>query len=387
MTAQVSVLAPSLAKEDVLAGIVAGLPGDHMVVVPRGEAGRVGPAAAEIVPLGVLGSGRWAVYRGLARLLRSCGVTLVHLHADPASLLALRLTRFCASVLPQCAIVLEVEHASPLQHRGIWRSVASQTLRRTDAVIARHADGMGTIRSLGFAGVSVTSVAVGAALPLPSRAEARAVLGLPPEYGPCFVYAGAMTERAGLIDALEAVAACEPEIHLVVVGPAMHRQDVLAWAAALGAAERVVFRGAMVGGLSADLALLAVMDVLLVLPHPVEACRAPLDRQIVLAHACGVPVICTAVPGLPEVMGEGGWVVPPADPGLLFQLMRDLADSPSTLDRMCLAAVAQAESRGAAERAEPARNWAFQAARTARLKRLQAPIIQYRGVLKRHADL
>jgi len=44
--------------------------------------------------------------------------------------------------------------------------------------------------------------------------------------------------------------------------------------------------------------------------------------------ACGVPVISTTGGALPEVVGDAGIMVPPADPAALTRAITDLLDSP-----------------------------------------------------------
>ena len=46
------------------------------------------------------------------------------------------------------------------------------------------------------------------------------------------------------------------------------------------------------------------------------------------AMACGVPVISTTGGALPEVVGDAGLLVPPADPAALTKAVADLLDHP-----------------------------------------------------------
>ncbi|OPY93509.1 MAG: Capsular glucan synthase [Syntrophaceae bacterium PtaU1.Bin231] len=52
------------------------------------------------------------------------------------------------------------------------------------------------------------------------------------------------------------------------------------------------------------------------------------------AMACGVPVISTRGGALPEVVGDAGILVPPADAGALAEAIRRLLDSPGERARL-----------------------------------------------------
>lgn len=94
------------------------------------------------------------------------------------------------------------------------------------------------------------------------------------------------------------------EVRLDIAGDGPLRNELEMLAARLGVAEHVVFRGAV-----ADMdAFFADIDLLL---H--TALREPFGMVAAEAQAAGVPVICTAIDGLPEVVVDGrtGLCVPP----------------------------------------------------------------------------
>jgi glycosyltransferase involved in cell wall biosynthesis len=51
-------------------------------------------------------------------------------------------------------------------------------------------------------------------------------------------------------------------------------------------------------------------------------------RVIVEAQSCGVPVIGSNTGAIPNVVGDGGWIVPERDPASLTRLFDDLAAAP-----------------------------------------------------------
>jgi glycosyltransferase involved in cell wall biosynthesis len=154
-----------------------------------------------------------------------------------------------------------------------------------------------------------------------SKAEMRATLGIPAEARVAGVIAR-LTEQKGhryLFDALASTAALS-DVHLLVVGGGEQR-DLLGRAVdARGLSSRVHFLGPR-----RDLGnLLAAMDVF-VLPSLWEG----LPLSMVLAMGAAVPVVATAVAGVPEVVEDGrtGLLVPPADASALgVALTRLFAD-------------------------------------------------------------
>jgi MMP alpha-(1->4)-mannosyltransferase len=63
------------------------------------------------------------------------------------------------------------------------------------------------------------------------------------------------------------------------------------------------------------------------------------------AMACGTPVICTAAGALPELVGDAGMVVPPADPAALYEAMKALLKDPIRASRMRDAGLARIHNR------------------------------------------
>jgi glycosyltransferase involved in cell wall biosynthesis len=143
------------------------------------------------------------------------------------------------------------------------------------------------------------------ALPaLPSRAEARAMLGIG---GFALGTAGRLTAQKALGDALEALARV-PGVELLVLGDGPERAALERRTAELGLSERVRFLGA---GLREDVLVLfrAVDGALL------TSAWENLPHSLLEALSVGTPVIATAVGGIPEVVedGKNGLLVPPHD--------------------------------------------------------------------------
>jgi glycosyltransferase involved in cell wall biosynthesis len=105
---------------------------------------------------------------------------------------------------------------------------------------------------------------------------------------------------------------------VLVVGDGPEREALAARAAAAGIAERVTF----VGSTRDVIGLYAAMDVL-VLPSLQEG-----SPNVVLeAMACGLPVVASAVGGVPEIIDEErtGYLVAPGDANALARKLALLA--------------------------------------------------------------
>lgn len=142
-----------------------------------------------------------------------------------------------------------------------------------------------------------------------------------------FVFAGRLTRQKALGTAIDAVAQVEGA-RLVVVGDGPERD-----ALERRANGRVEFRGA-----------LPREDVLRELARATAAVLSSdwenLPHAAVEALALGVPVVATAVGGVPEVVRDGvnGLLVPPGDAQALAGALRRVADDRELRDRLAAAA-------------------------------------------------
>jgi glycosyltransferase involved in cell wall biosynthesis len=167
----------------------------------------------------------------------------------------------------------------------------------------------------------------------PDAAAARRRLGLPAE-GRLVAAVGRMVDKKGfgyLLEAAPAILDGRPDVRLVVGGggdllPALRER-----AAALGLGDRALFPGVLAHDQVLD--LLAATEVF-VMPS-VRDERGNIDGLPVVvleAMAAGVPVVATAVAGMPLAVREGetGLLVPEKDPRALAEAVTGLLDRPET---------------------------------------------------------
>jgi glycosyltransferase involved in cell wall biosynthesis len=110
-----------------------------------------------------------------------------------------------------------------------------------------------------------------------------------------------------LVRAFEAVAAAHPDVALVIMGADGWGSEAFDKAVAASTARRRIVRPGYVGdaGLAAALGGAAVLAY----PSRYEGFGFPPLQ----AMAAGVPVVATAAGAVPEVVGDGAWLVTPGD--------------------------------------------------------------------------
>lgn len=284
---------------------------------------QAGPIGEEIrstgVPFRVLG-----LTPGVARpfdlmrlrdFLYECEPQIVHTFLLTASLYG----RF-AAMLAQVPIVVGTE-VNVYQHKRPMHALAERWLMQwTDAVVASA----GAVREFYVeqvradpAKVEVIYNAVDWAQlqTTMTRDEMRASAGIPQHARVGGIIARLTEQKAHrvLFDAL----AHTPEladVHLMVVGDGELRDALKSRVETLGLSQRVHFAGAR-----RDLGnVLAAIDVFL-MPSLWEG----LPLALVLAMGAGVPVIASAVAGVPELVQDGvnGRLVPPGDAAALGAAM------------------------------------------------------------------
>ena len=110
-----------------------------------------------------------------------------------------------------------------------------------------------------------------------------------------------------------------PRVRLLVVGDGPCRLDSERLAAELGLGDQVIF-----AGMRSDIPqILTLVDVMVLSSYTVEC----FPFSILEAMSAGVPAVCTAIGGLPEMVEDGvtGYLVAPRDPaGLAEGILRVL---------------------------------------------------------------
>jgi glycosyltransferase involved in cell wall biosynthesis len=137
------------------------------------------------------------------------------------------------------------------------------------------------------------------------------------------------TPLKGLRFLIEAVAAirCERDVHLTVIGSPKKDGDIDKLVKRLNAHHFITFTGRIADD---DFARYYAETTLAVVPSLYEGFGLPAGE----AMACRVPVISTTGGALPEVVGDAGVLVPPADTHALKAAIVALLDDPARRARL-----------------------------------------------------
>ncbi len=153
------------------------------------------------------------------------------------------------------------------------------------------------------------------------------------------VTASADTPLKGLPYLLEAVARLKRRrpVRMVVVGAPNRNGYVSNIIRRLGLHESVTFTGRIS---TLELVKQYARATVAVIPSVYEGFGFPAGE----AMACATPVICTAAGALPELVGNAGMVVPPANPNALLDALEILLDHPAYAHRLGIAGLRRVQA-------------------------------------------
>lgn len=280
---------------------------------------------------------------GVVRWLRRERIDLLHAHLPLAGVVA-RLAGRLARVP-----VVYTEHNLQERYHPLTRRANSLSWSWQRQVVAVSGEVAESIRKHLGERVPVAVVRNGIELPVlgtaTARREIRARFGIP--------------ERAELVGAVAVMRVQKRfdlwlevarqlltqrlDIHFLIVGDGQLRAELETRAAALGIAERVTF-----AGLQTDVRpFLEAMDLFLISSE-----HEGLPLALLEAMAMRLPVVATAVGGIPEVVepGVSGMLVPFGDPAALAAAAAELLADPARRAALGEAARWRVEERFSIER-------------------------------------
>jgi glycosyltransferase involved in cell wall biosynthesis len=276
-------------------------------------------------------------YPGLRRIIRKVDPDVIHLWEEPWSIVALQ-----ARVLKgRAAMVMEVDQNILKRLPPPFEFIRKQVLQNTDHILSRSPDATAVVRAKGYTGqvsrigygVDLTNFhpAVEPMMPRTTRPDFR--IG----------YVGRLVEEKGLDDALNAMKRTATPVSLAIMGEGPYEEPLRRRVAELGLTDKVSFRG---WGKPADVAsFLRSLDAMILLTRTTRSVREQFGRVIVEAQACGVPVIGSQCGAIPDVVGDGGWIIPERDPDALATLLDTIAADPESMRAHGLAAQSNVKGR------------------------------------------
>ncbi len=281
----------------------------------------------------------WYARRAVARRVGEWRPDVVQVHESDGGLVIRDLARLRGANRPLLAALQQVSYvrerqavrplvdgdrnsavvARPTARESVFRSLRTPVHIALGRMSARHADlclapsrvtAKEIERDYGVAGVRVVPNATGAPLASPDDRQARESRGEDIAGKEPFVLAvGRMRIRKGFEILLHALAAARERGHrprLVIAGDGERRESLSALARRLRLGTAVRFAGRCS---RSEVARLRRRAGALVVPSTYEG----MPLVVLEAMDDGIPVIASAVSGIPEVVvdGETGWLVPP----------------------------------------------------------------------------
>ena len=306
---------------------------DVVVCALKGEdvlAGELRARGVRVVLLYGEGQRDVRVLYRLVRLVQAEAPDLIHSFLSPANLASRLAGRAC-----RVPVVISSYRDREAWKSGLDRLADRFTLRWiraatccSDAVrrfVAGHIGGeSGKLLTI-HNGVDLAQFAV-------RKGVSRAELGLRGDLPVVGTVCRLIEPKKGLAVLVKALArlkdrAGTPQCQVLIVGEGSAERVIRALCGELGVMQWVVF-----AGLRRDVPrILPSLDVF-VMPSRYEG----FGIGIVEAMAAGLPVVASAVGGIPEIVihGETGLLVPPDDPGRLAEALRELTANPEKAKTM-----------------------------------------------------
>jgi glycosyltransferase involved in cell wall biosynthesis len=265
-----------------------------------------------------------AYARGLRRLVKEGRFDLVHAHIYASAAAAA-----IATVGTGVPLVV-TEHTEAAWRGRRARLVSRWFCRRASRVIAVSGAVRRRLVEQDDVHPEKTALIPNAVPANPERGSGAPPLPDELQDGPLVGVVARLQPEKGVATFLKAgarVAKVVPRARFIVAGDGPLRAELEALVGRLGLERNVRFLGFR----SAPRAVIGLLDVLVVPSHTEGAPLVVLE-----AMAAGVPVVASAVGGIPDQVrhGEDGLLVPPGDPAALGKAILELLEDPGLARRM-----------------------------------------------------
>jgi glycosyltransferase involved in cell wall biosynthesis len=274
-------------------------------------------------------------YPDLGRLLRKFQPEVIDLWEEPWSLVSAHACWMRNRHVPSARIVSETEQNIFKKLPPPFETLRRYVHRQSSFLIGRSHEAVEVSRRKGCtASAEVVPNGVDTDLfrPLDRAASRRELLGAGFENKFVAGYVGRLVPEKGLADMVHALRLCDPAVHLLFVGAGPMREELPALAARLGVAERVTILPQQ--PLQALPRVMNALDALVLVSRTTPSWKEQFGRVIIEAHACGIPAIGSNSGAIPDVVGNGGMIVPESSPAELAGALRNLATDPALCARM-----------------------------------------------------
>jgi glycosyltransferase involved in cell wall biosynthesis len=281
-------------------------------------------------------------YPGLGKILRTFRPDVVDLWQEPWALVSAQACWLRNRILPHAKIVVESEQNIFKKWPAPFSWIESYTIRNADHAVGRSGEVIDVLRAKGYHGpVETVGNAVDTELFRPlDRDACRKALGVS---GFVAGYAGRLVERKGLVDMIEALRFCPPDVQFLFVGSGSMSSALEKRAKELGKGTQVKFLKNR--GLEELPEIMNALDALILPSWTVPTWKEQFGRVIIEAHACGIPVIGSDSGAIPEVIGNGGVIYPERNHEALANCICRLREDPSFRERLGELGRAQVKAR------------------------------------------
>jgi glycosyltransferase involved in cell wall biosynthesis len=275
-----------------------------------------------IEPIWLNGRYHLFVWPRLARVLREVQPDLVHIDEEPYNLATAHGTWLAARLgVPSLFFTWQnLLRRYPPPFCWFERSV----FRHSAYAIAGSDEALRVLRAKGYPGPGRVIPQFGVDPDLFS--PGRLLAGDPPVIG----FIGRLVEEKGLLVLLDALAGLRGAWRLHVIGSGPLEAKARRRAARLGLAGRVRWERGVPSTLVPE--RLRTFTLLVQPSLTRRHWKEQFGRAVMEAMACGVPVVGSASAEIPNVIGDGGVVVPEADPLALRHMIARLLADPALRD-------------------------------------------------------
>jgi glycosyltransferase involved in cell wall biosynthesis len=269
-------------------------------------------------------NGRLRGLLGLAHLFRSRDVRVALMRGFSATTLGR-----VAALLAGVPIRIVTEHSTGWVAQPAWwkRGIDALLLPFTTRFVAvAEAQVPFLTKSKGIPAAKISVIRNGIdpiESPPGSRERSRAVLGLSAKSIAIGIVAVLRPEKdhRTFLEAAALLAARAPDVRFVIIGDGPLSASIASWVAELGLEDIAL----LTGGRSDVEALLPGIDV-----FTISSYTEAFPMAVLEAMSCGIPIVATAVGGLPEMIDDGveGILVPPRSPRKLAEAWYELVTDP-----------------------------------------------------------
>lgn len=257
--------------------------------------------------------------RALRGALKRARADVIHVMESPHSGYLLQVVWQRLQVCPGAKVLfygfenlpLQLSWRSRIKWRLTWQQMAGGAVASTEAAESYYRAGFPRHRPIEriFWGIPT-----GIFKPM-DGISMRRELGIEARYVVGFV--GRLVPEKGPLVLLDAMRRLPQETHCIMIGEGPSREEIERETAGPELRGRVHLHGAMKAETLAR--YMNCFDVLAVPSLTTTHWTEQYGRVIAEAMACGVPVVGSDSGAIPEVIGEGGSIVPEGNPGLLSQ--------------------------------------------------------------------